>query len=51
MISNGWFWCCGNKVQKVSAATTIIGEIYCRKCKREHGVVIIAGKIYKEVLI
>jgi hypothetical protein len=44
-INKGWFWCCGNKIQKINDMTTIIGELYCRKCKTSHNVIIIGGKL------
>jgi len=47
-IKGGWFWCCGYRLQKITADTIIIGEIYCRHCKTTHQVTIVHGKLMRE---
>lgn len=47
-IKDGWYWCCGHKIQKIDTKTTIIGEIFCRYCKVYHNVIIVNGEFIKE---
>lgn len=49
MIKRGWFYCdCGKKSQKIDDKTTIIGELYCRDCKKKYDVIIINGELIKK---
>ena len=43
-IRDSGYWCCGYKILKITDNTIFIGELFCRKCKKFHDVVIINGR-------